>query len=320
MPGSAITSRRCLIRHGCGVSFAMLLTGMLPALSAIPAVAEPITIEHAQGQTVLAERPKKVFTLDLASLETLDALGVDVSGVIGSNIPDHLAEYRDAKFIKIGSLFEPDYETINAARPDLIIVAGRSSPKFSKLAKIAPTIDLSTDESAFMDSAYRNARTLGRIFDKEEKVEELLGQLQASIEVLRAKARDTGRGLIILTTGGRISAYGPQSRFGALHHDFGIAPAADGLDKAIHGHGVSFEFILQTNPDWLFVVDRDAAIGQKGQPAAQLLDNALIARTGAWQNGRVVYLDAARWYLIGGGIVSIQANADQIAAALDVKP
>ncbi|MDH4982146.1 siderophore ABC transporter substrate-binding protein [Hyphomicrobium sp. D-2] len=290
------------------------------ASMASPLRAEPMTVTHAQGETALPDRPKKVFTFDLASLETLDALGVEVAGVIGSNIPDHLAKYRDDKYLKIGSLFEPDYETINAAQPDLIIVAGRSSPKYRQLAQIAPTIDLSTDDSTFLESAFRNARTLGRIFGKEPDAEQLIGKLQQTIDELKVKARSAGRGLIILTTGGRISAYGPQSRFGALHRDFGIAVAIDDLDKAIHGQSVSFEFILQTDPDWLFVVDRDAAIGQKGQPAAQLLDNALIARTKAAQNKRIIYLDAARWYLIGGGIVSMQANADQIATALDAKP
>lgn len=303
-----------------GTATALVALAILMSAWALPARAEPFTVAHAQGETTLTQRPGKVITFDLASLETLDALGVEVAGVINSNIPDHLAKYRDDKYLKIGSLFEPDYEAINAAEPDLIIVGGRSSPKYKQLSQIAPTIDLSTDETAFLASAQKNARTLGQIFGKEQAVDELIGKLQATIGQVRSKAGSAGRGLIILTTGGRISAYGPQSRFGALHRDFGIPTAAVELQRAVHGQSVSFEFILQTNPDWLFVVDRDAAIGQKGQPAAQLLDNALIARTSAAQKKHIVYLDPARWYLIGGGIVSLQANADQIAKRLDAQP
>lgn len=306
--------RRLVLRQGLAAGLAILLA--LTALAA-PSRGEPITISHAQGETVLPGVPKTVLTLDLASLETLDAIEVEVTGVIGSLIPAHLSKYQDSKYLKIGTLFEPDYETINAAEPDLIIVAGRSSPKYKELSRIAPTIDLSTDENAFLASAFRNARTLGRIFGKEREIETHVAGIEAAVQAVREKSRDAGRGLIVLATGGRLSAYGPRSRFGTLHSDFGIAPAVEDLDRAIHGQGVSFELILEANPDWLFVIDRDAAIGQGGQPAAQLLDNPLVARTNAWQKGNVAYLDPVRWYLVGGGLVSLRANADQIARALD---
>ncbi len=278
---------------------------------------EPMVIAHRQGETTLASVPKTVLTMDLASLETLDAIGVEVSGVVSSHIPEHLSKYRSDKYLKIGTLFEPDYETINAAAPDLIIVAGRSSPKYAALSKIAPTIDLTTDDSAFLKSAYGNARTLGRIFGKEAEVEAQIDRLDEAVKAVRTRARDAGRGLILLTTGGRLSAYGENSRFGVLHTDFGIVPAVDGLDRAVHGQGVSFELILKANPDWLFVIDRDTAVGQAGQPARQLLDNSLVGRTTAWKRGHVAYLDPVRWYLVSGGLVSLKANAEQIAAALD---
>lgn len=310
-------ARRLISGRGLVLGLAVIVA---LAASATSSRAEPITVRHAQGETVLAQRPKKVFTLDLASLETLDAIGIEVAGVVGTHIPAHLAKYKDDKYLKIGSLFEPDYEAINAAAPDLIIVAARSSPKYRELSRIAPTIDLTTDDEAFLASSFRNARTLGRIFGKEAEVEAHIGEVEGAARAARENARDAGRGLILLATGGRLSAYGPQSRFGALHADFGVTPAVATLDKAIHGQGVSFELILKANPDWLFIVDRDAAIGQGGQPAAQLLDNALVARTNAWRTKQIVYLDSTRWYLIGGGLLSLRDNARQIADALARPP
>jgi iron complex transport system substrate-binding protein len=279
-----------------------------------------ITVGHAQGQTVLRGVPKTVLVLDFAALETLDALGIEVRGVPSTLIPAHLSKYKDAKYIKIGTLFEPDYETINGAKADLIIVGGRSSPKYKELSRIAPAIDLTTDDAAFLASAYRNARALGQIFGKQDEIEARIAKITSDSRALREKARDAGRGLIILSTGGRISAYGPRSRFGILHSEFGILPAVEALDTAIHGQAISFELILKANPDWLFVLDRDVAIGQVGQPAAKLLSNPLVARTNAWKQERVVYLDSTRWYLIGGGIVSIQENLEQIARAIGSKP
>lgn len=317
MPHRNDAARRLISGKGAVFCLAVLVALAAPAKSSR---AEPITVRHAQGETVLAETPRKVFTLDLASLETLDAIGVEVAGVVGTHIPAHLSKYKDDKYLKIGSLFEPDYETINAAAPDLIIVASRSSPKYRELSRIAPTIDLTTDDDAFLASSFRNARTLGRIFGKEAEIEARIGEVEAAARAARENSRNAGRGLILLATGGRLSAYGPQSRFGALHTDFGVTPAVATLDKAIHGQGVSFELILNANPDWLFIVDRDAAIGQGGRPAAQLLDNALVARTSAWQKKRIVYLDSTRWYLIGGGLLSLRDNARQIADSLGATP
>ena len=281
---------------------------------------EQIVVTHAQGETVLAATPKTVVTLDLAALETLDAIGVDVTGVPSSHMPEHLSKYRDSKYVKIGTLFEPDYEAINAASPDLIIVGARSAAKYKELSRLAATLDLSTDDSAFLASVFRNARSLGRIFGREDAIEARIEQIESDIRTLREKSRGGGRGLVLLTTGGRMSAYGPRSRFGALHNDFGIAPAVETLDTAVHGQSVTFEFILEANPDWLFIIDRDTAVGQAGRNAAQILDNPLVARTSAWQKGHVVYLDPVRWYLVGGGLVSLQANVDQIARVFAAQP
>lgn len=48
-----------------------------------------------------------------------------------------------------------------------------------------------------------------------------------------------------------MSTYGPGSRFGVLHDDYGTVPAAEDLKpgkSSNHGQAISFEFILETNP------------------------------------------------------------------------
>ncbi len=77
------------------------------------------------------------------------------------------------------------------------------------------------------------------------------------------------------------------------------------------------EFILNANPDWLFVLDRDNAIGRtEGQSAQQVLDNPLIHKTKAWQNDRIVYLDSASLY-IAGGVQSYTQLMNKVSAILD---
>jgi len=289
----------------------------LAGFAAIPAHAEDITIKHAQGETAVPAKPEKVIVFDLAALDMLDRLGIAAAGVPAGPKPSHLSKYTADDIAKVGTLFEPDYETVNAAEPDLIIVGGRSAAKYPELAKIAPTVDLTVDSTDILGSVEKNAQIIGTIFDRQADAKTEIEKLDADIAALKEKAAGKGKGLLILTTGGKVSAYGPGSRFGILHDVFGIEPAAPDLSIGNHGQPISHEFILQTNPDWLFVIDRDAAIGREGASAKQVLDNDLVRQTNAWKNEQVVYLDGANWYLANGGLTALHQTVDQISQALD---
>ena len=294
------------------------------AFGALPAQAQStIQIKHASGSTTVPLNPKKVVVLDATTLDNLAALDVSVAGVptmstTAKPLPRQLARYNSAQ--KVGTLFEPDYEKIFGLKPDLIIVGGRSQAKYAELARIAPTLDMTVERTRLLDSAKANVTTLGNLFGKQARAKELTTKLDASIATLKTRAANAGTGLIILTTGGKMSAYGPGSRFGILHDSFGIKPAVGKLDTSNHGQAISFEFIQKTNPDWLFVIDRDAAIGREGTAAAKFLDNELVRQSNAWKNKQVVYLDGFNWYTLGGaGITALQENVDQLSKALGAR-
>ncbi|MFS8037182.1 siderophore ABC transporter substrate-binding protein [Xanthobacter sp. AM11] len=298
---------------------ALLLAALLAPLAALAtgAGAAPVTVTHAGGQTTLPATPRRVLVFDPTTLDTLDALGVDVLGVPGSNLPDYLAKYRDPRHVKIGTLFEPDYEAVAAAAPDLIIVGARSAVRRAELARIAPTIDLTIADTDFLAGARRNVETLGRIFDRQAQAAALLAHMDGAAARVRADAPAAGTVLVVMVNGGKVTAYGPGSRFGWIHDDLGVKPAIADVKAATHGEVVSFEFILKTNPDWLFVIDRDAAVGRAGEAARAALDNDLIAATRAARAGRIFYVDAVRWYIIGGGGAALPLVTEEIAAAFE---
>ena len=291
---------------------AAIAAGALAMTSSV--TAQDITVTHAQGETVLPGTPANVATFDFATIDTLDALGVEIKGVPASNLPEYLAKYGADSYARIGTIFEPDYEAVNALAPDLVIVAGRSSAALPELAKIAPTIDLSNDWASFEASIKDNSRKLGEIFGKQAEVEALIAALDEKIAAVKADAADAGTGLIVLTSGAEVTAYGAGSRFGWIHDTLGVTPAIADVEAATHGDAISFEFILETNPDWLFVIDRDAATGEGA--AAAILDNELVAQTNAWKNGNVVYIDPVRSYIVNGGLPAFTYLVDQVGAAL----
>lgn len=292
---------------------AALLTPLVLSISL--GSAEAATITDAQGIRDFPSRPQTVAVFDLAALDTLDALSLEVQGVPDWAMSGDLEKYRADTYAKVGSLFEPDFEAVAALAPDLIIIGSRSQKHFAALSAIAPVLDLTPDNRDFRGSVKRNAEAIGKLFGKEAEVAERLLKLDATTTRLRDMTADKGRGLVVLTTGGKISAYGPGSRFSEVHDLYGLAAADPTIEATTHGQVISWEYILKVNPDWLIVIDRDAAIGNTETPARALLDNELVNRTRAATAGHIIYLDPVGMYLTSSGLRAEQAIADSFIAA-----
>lgn len=288
----------------------------LCALLAGPAFAEPVTIETARGP-VAAERPERVVVFDIAALDTLDALGVAPVGA-----PDNLylpaLEHLRGQLEPVGTLFEPDFEAVAALDPDLIIIGGRSAAQFDALAKIAPTIDMTiAGAPSLTGDARARLVAYGTLFGKEAEAEQLAGELDAAVAGAKAAIAGKGNGLVLLTNGTKMSAYGPGSRFGWVHSELGLPAAVETSYEGSHGEGVSFEFVAKANPDWLVVIDRAAAVGQEGASARETLDNPLVAGTTAWTKEQLVFLDPTSMYIANGGVRSLTGLLGQITEAFD---
>ncbi|WP_019221873.1 siderophore ABC transporter substrate-binding protein [Bartonella senegalensis] len=275
-----------------------------------------ITVNHVSGTTVVSSSPKKVIVFDLASLDNINRLGITaVVGVPEGQKPGYLQQFDDAKYEKIGTLFEPNYEKIATLQPDLIIISSRTQAKYNDLSKIAPTIDLTVGNENSLGDIIRNVSIIGKIFGKEKEAEQEIAKLNENLDKVRKSTQDRGTALILMTSGGKISALGPKSRFDIFHSAFGIAPATDKITVQKHGQLISPEFILETNPDWLLVIDRDSAIGREGQSAQQLLNNELVKQTKAGKKDQIIYLDSWSWYRASGGLTGLNETAQQINEA-----
>ncbi len=288
------------------------------ALAALPtlAFAQTTDVATAAGTVAVPVTPKVVVALDLPAIDDLTALGVTLNGVPDITPPTYLADSM-AQGKTVGTLFEPDLESLAVMAPGLIVAGGRSQAQVAALSQVAPTIDMTIANDDVMAQARDRITAYGAIFAKEDAAASLLAGLDASIADGKAAANGRGDALILMANGGKISAYGAGSRFGWLHTTLGIPEANPGLTASPHGEAMSFEFVAETNPDWIFVIDRGAAIGQAGEAAAATLDNPLIAGTTAGQADHIVYLDAAQLYLAGGGIQSMTGTIAEIATAMD---
>lgn len=185
------------------------------------------------------------------------------------------------------------------------------------MQELASTIYLGLDTSNYMDSFKSNLETIGEIFDKTDEINAGVDKIEQSIKDVREKAEASNKNaLIILANDDKISAYGPNSRFGLIHDVFGVPAVDEDIEVSTHGINVSFEYVLEENPDMLYVIDRGAVVGGESS-AKQVVENKLIKKTDAYQNDNIVYLDPNYWYLSGGGLVSVQEMINEVADSLE---
>lgn len=100
---------------------------------------------------------------------------------------------------------------------------------------------------------------------------------------------------------------------------FGFAQADDKIEVSTHGQSVSYEYVADKNPDYLFVVDRDAVVksdGGESGSAKKAVENDLVKNTNAFKNGKIIYLDPNYWYLSGGGLISVSEMLKEVEVVL----
>ena len=295
-----------------------IFTAACLVVTTATAFAKEVTIPTARGEVTLPSPPAKIAVFDSGSLDTLQALGVKVDGApdVSKILPYLKQTVENAK--DVGTMFEPNMEALNELKPDLIIVGTRSAKKLDEVSVIAKTIDLTDNGDKLIESGLQRIDSFGKLFNKEAEAATLKNEITTLFNQTKEAVKGKGNGLIILVNGGKISAFGSGYRLSWIHNDLGVPMADESIKAAGHGQPISFEFIQKLNPDWLFVLDRIAAIGQEGKSAKDVLDNELVRQTKAWKNNQIIYLSAAS-YLAPAGAEQIKIDLNIIKAAFEKK-
>ena len=251
--------------------------------------------------------PKRIAILDLACLDIIDELGVGdrVVGMASTSI-DYLEKYsNDASIKNLGTIKEADLEAVMECEPDIIFIGGRLSKSYDALSEIAPVLYLATDTNeGLVNSVSKNAKTIASIFGMEDKVDSLMSDFGARIDAIK-KISSGKTALVGMTTSGSFNLLGNDGRCSLI----GVEAGFNNLTAAgsTHGNESSFETVVQQNPDYIFVMDRDSAISTAGaKTAKEIVENELVKTTDAYKNNHIIYLEHSNvWYTAEGGIQAL---------------
>lgn len=301
-----------------GLKFALF--GLLVCIGANAVEIEALDGSNKKIKINVPDNPKKVVVADLATLDTLDALGLGdrISGLTKSTKIDYLAKYfNDNKIINVGSVKEVDLEKILSAEPEVIFIGSRLAEKYDELSKIAPVVFLGIDyANGTFESVKKNAEQIAKIFNVNSS--DVFNSYEARLSKIKEKA--SGKSVIMgLVTKSNFNTLGNFKRCAMIGTDAGFKNIANDA-KTTHGNDASFELILKLNPDYIFVLDRDNAINNKGSKTAkEVMSNPIIDKTNAAKNGNIYYLNPSVWYLTEGGIKAMDFMLDDLERAVGIK-
>lgn len=227
--------------------------------------------QKEQTQLEVPYNPERIAILDLAALDIIDSIGVGdkVVGMAQTSI-DYLSHYSENKSIKnLGTIKEADIEAVMECEPDIIFIGGRLSASYDKLSEIAPVVYLATDSSiGLVESTLKNATTIASIFGKENEVEDKVNQYNDRINNLKNIA--SGKNALVgMTTSGSFNILGNDGRCSIMGNEIGFNNLGATGNTSTHGNEASFETVVAKNPEYIFVMDRDKAIGKAGAASAK---------------------------------------------------
>ena len=252
--------------------------------------------------------PKRVAVMDMAALDILEQLGLEERVVGASDTSlDYLEKYMEKEQVAaLGTIKEADMEAVMASEPDVIFIGGRLAKSYDALSGIAPVVYLSIDtQLGTLKPPLVTIPTIA-VLSVENPASAASRSSNPSSSWSACSSNPNMDAMIpaffrtlsnVLGNDGRCSLISREAGFENIGVDAEI-------DTSTHGNEASFEFVVEKEPDYVFVLDRDAAVGTEGAKLAQeIMENELIMGTEAYRNGNLIYLsNPAVWYTAEGGI------------------
>lgn len=326
LPATAALAALALFATGCASGTAAEAE---PETSATAETATSVTIEDNNGKHEIKLPLTSVVALDNRTFETLSDWGVELSAAAVSLMPSTIAYSTDESIVDIGNHREPNLEAIVAAAPQVIINGQRFTQFHDDIAALVPDaaiIELDPrDGEDFASELKRQTEVLGELFGKQDEAAALVGEFDDAIKRVEGAYDGESTVMAVNTSGGEIGYIAPKlgRTLGPVFDFVGLKPAlevADATDDH-QGDDISVEAIATANPDWILVMDRDAAVSSDDPaftPAADILENSeALKSVTAVTEGNIVYMPADTY--TNEGIQTYTEFLNDFADALEAR-
>lgn len=251
----------------------------------------PVTVTGDNGQLTIETRPERIVVLSPSLTEMVFAIGAGDQVVA----VDAASDYPAGTPLTDLSGFRPNVEAIGALEPDLVLVARDRDDVVATLASVGIRA-LVLPAASNLDDVYEQIDTLGAATGHADAAEVLANDMRAAIDEQFARAPQFE---VAPTYFYEISpeyhSNTSETFTGSILAALGLDNIADGVDPAAGAYPqLNAEFVLESNPQWVFIAHSDGSVPAPGDLEARPGWTELDAVTA----DRVVFLDpdvASRW-------------------------
>ncbi len=249
----------------------------------------PVTIEAAGNNTVtVPRRPERIVSLSPTATEILFAIGAGPQVVAVDEASSHPAEAPRTEL----SGYTPNLEALASYRPDLVVYSSDPGELGGGLTTLR-TPGILQPPAGRLEDTYRQIGELGTATGHRAEASELIDSMKGRIASITESAAERGSPTTYYheLDEGYYTATS-KTFIGEIYKLLGLGNIAD---RAGTGYlQLSAEYIVQANPDLIFLADSRCC----GQSAATVAARPGWDQIDAVKNGAVFPLDddvASRW-------------------------
>ncbi|MGE7593638.1 ABC transporter substrate-binding protein [Peribacillus frigoritolerans] len=262
------------------------------------------TIKHEMGETEMKDAPKKIVTLELSFVDSLNALGIKPIGISDDNKKEMITKLvgQEMDYTSVGTREQPNLEVISSLQPDLIIAdAERHKGIYKDLQQIAPTIVLKSRESTYQENL-DSFKTIAKAVNKEDAAAKRLSEHEKTIKELKAKLTVDSNMTVLpaVVRDTSFQAHTSSSYDGELLERMGLKNAIQ--QKQPHAE-MNLEQLVEIDPDVLLLANNEGKL-----LTDEWKDNPLWKDLKAVKSGQVYSVDRDLWTRYRG-VVSAEAIA-----------
>lgn len=253
--------------------------------------AYPVTISSGGSQLKIDKQPTKIVSLSPTATEDLFAIN---AGSLVAAVDNQSTFPANAPKSNLSG-FTPNAEAILGYKPDLVVIQMDANGLVDALTKANVKV-LVQPSATNMDDVYKQISDLGVVTDRNNEAQKLTTDMKSKIGDEIKKVGDKAKGKSYYYEVDNTYYSSTSSTFiGQVYNLFGMTNIADAAAQGGNQYPqLSSEYIVQKNPDYIFLADSKCCAQNAQSAAARPGWNALNAVT----KNHVVTLDddvASRW-------------------------
>ena len=241
--------------------------------------------KNSEDNVIEEEQTEVVVSTSVALTEILDALGIKVSGVPSTSyeLPEST---KDA--VEVGNPMSPDLEIIKSLNPDVVISIDTLGSDYIKLFQenniLSEFVSLSS-----LDGLKETIKTLGERFNKNEKAEKLISEIEEKEESF-SNFSESADILILFAAPGSTMIATPASYIGSLVELVGGHNLVQ--DSSMPFVTYNKEELTKLNPEKILVMIHAMPEETKKALEKEMASDVAWQSINAVKEGKVIYLDS----------------------------